>query len=290
MELVEVVAADGATRAEVAAPRRRRRGRERASDRAGDRARARARELGELPAVDGFRNRAGRRRRGVVEGHEVEVGRARRTRSRSRWDGRAARAGSSCRDTRQADRAPRRSRELRALGLTPVLLTGDNERDGASGSPPRSASSACSPRCSRTDKVAEVARLQAGGRGRGDGRRRRQRRPRARAGRPRPRDRHRHRRRDRGERPHARLRRPARRRRRDPPRPPHARARSRATSSGRSPTTSPRSRSRSPGSSNPIVAAAAMALLERVRRHATRLRLRRFRSLRHGTRATAIAK
>ena len=37
-------------------------------------------------------------------------------------------------------------------------------------------------------------------------------------------------------------RRPARRRRRDPPLPPHARARSRATCSGPSPTTSPRSR------------------------------------------------
>ena len=55
------------------------------------------------------------------------------------------------------------------------------------------------------------------GRGRRDGGRRRQRRAGPRSGGSRHRDRHRHRRRDRGERPHARLRRPARRGRRDSP-------------------------------------------------------------------------
>src|SRR5439155_349245 len=63
----------------------------------------------------------------------------------------------------------------------------------------------------------------AGGRGgRRDGRRRRQRRAGARAGRSRAGARHRHRRRHRGERPHARLGRPARGRGRDPPLAPDA--------------------------------------------------------------------
>ena len=69
-----------------------------------------------------------------------------------------------------------------------------------------------SPTSSRATRSPRCSALQAAGRGRRDGRRRRQRRARARPGRSRPRDRHRHRRRDRGERPDARLRRPARRR------------------------------------------------------------------------------
>jgi Cu+-exporting ATPase len=80
-------------------------------------------EIGALPAVDAFRNEPGMGVRGVVEGHEVAVGR-RDSRIVVSWDG-VERA-----ELRVADRVKATSAEavadLKALGLTPVLLTGDN--------------------------------------------------------------------------------------------------------------------------------------------------------------------
>ena len=137
---------------------------------------------------------------------------------------------------------------LKALGLRPVLLTGDNEATAR----------AVAAEVGIDEVIAEVLPGRQGGRrpapaGRGprrrDGRRRRQRRAGARAGRPRPRDRHRHRRRDRGLRPHARLAATC------APRPTRSGSRARRcarssrTSPGRSATTSPRCRSPRPGCS-----------------------------------------
>jgi Cu+-exporting ATPase len=80
-------------------------------------------ELGALPAVRDFRNEPGMGVRGVVEGHEVAVGR-RDGRIVVSWD------GSERAELRVADRIKTTSVEavadLKALGLTPVLLTGDN--------------------------------------------------------------------------------------------------------------------------------------------------------------------
>ena len=97
----------------------------------------------------------------------------------------------------QADLAPQAIAQLRALGLTPVLLTGDNERRR-----PRGRRRGRHRRGDRRGAARRQGRRgpAAAGRGPGrrDGRRRRQRRRRARPGRPRPGDGHRHRRRHRG--------------------------------------------------------------------------------------------
>ncbi|WP_189320371.1 heavy metal translocating P-type ATPase [Streptomyces flaveus] len=101
-----------------------------------------------LPSVDGFENLAGLGVRGTVDGHEVLVGRARlldeagvalpdelvalRTRAEAEgrtavavaWDG-VARGVVTVADAVKETSAEA-VRELRALGLTPVLLTGDN--------------------------------------------------------------------------------------------------------------------------------------------------------------------
>jgi Cu+-exporting ATPase len=79
-------------------------------------------EFGELPAVTGFRNLAGIGAVGTVEGHDVEVGRQDGAIMVS-WDGKL-RATLTVRDTVKATSAEAIA-ELRALGLTPVLLTGD---------------------------------------------------------------------------------------------------------------------------------------------------------------------
>jgi Cu+-exporting ATPase len=80
-------------------------------------------ELGALPSVRDFRNEPGIGVRGVVEGHEVVVGR-RDGRIVVSWD------GSERAELRVADRIKTTSVEavadLKALDLTPVLLTGDN--------------------------------------------------------------------------------------------------------------------------------------------------------------------
>ncbi|MER7574391.1 heavy metal translocating P-type ATPase [Streptomyces sp. NPDC126514] len=97
---------------------------------------------GALPSADRFENVPGRGVRGRVEGHEVAVGRLfaelpeelARARDEAERDGRtavvvgwdgAARAVLAVADTVKETSAEA-VRELRALGLTPVLLTGDN--------------------------------------------------------------------------------------------------------------------------------------------------------------------
>ncbi|GGL70450.1 carbonate dehydratase [Streptomyces fumigatiscleroticus] len=98
--------------------------------------------VGTLPNVDGFQNVPGRGVRGRVEGHEVAVGRLfdelpeKLSRAREEaerggrtavvvgWDG-AARGVVAVADAVKGTSAEA-VRELRALGLTPVLLTGDN--------------------------------------------------------------------------------------------------------------------------------------------------------------------
>jgi len=81
-------------------------------------------ELGKLPEVSGFRNLPGIGVRGVVDGRAVEVGRQNGAITVS-WDGKP-RATLVVRDTVKTTSAEA-VRELQALGLTPVLLTGDNE-------------------------------------------------------------------------------------------------------------------------------------------------------------------
>jgi Cu+-exporting ATPase len=112
-------------------------------------AEAARRELGELPAVEAFGNREGLGVEGLVEGHGVIVGRpalladwgvhlagpleeARasaeaegRTAIAAAWDG-ETRAVFAVADTPK-ESSPEAVRSLKALGLHPVLLTGDNE-------------------------------------------------------------------------------------------------------------------------------------------------------------------
>ena len=81
-------------------------------------------EVGELPPVAEFRNVPGTGVTGVVDGHVVEVGRSDGTIAVS-WDGRR-RATLSVRDTVKPTSAEAVA-DLQRLGLTPVLLTGDNQ-------------------------------------------------------------------------------------------------------------------------------------------------------------------
>jgi Cu+-exporting ATPase len=147
MSLVDVVLDEGVERAEALALVG---ALEHASEHPVARAIAEAaqRELGALPAVEGFGNREGLGVEGVVGGHAVVVGRPslledwamplppgldearRRAEARGQtavaagWDGRAAAllvVGDTLKPT-SADGV----RELKALGLRPVLLTGDN--------------------------------------------------------------------------------------------------------------------------------------------------------------------
>ena len=86
-------------------------------------ARAARAELGDLPHVSGFRNSAGVGVTGIVDDHEVSVGR-RDGRIEVAWDG-AARASLTVRDAVKPSSAEA-VRGLIALGLTPVMLTGDS--------------------------------------------------------------------------------------------------------------------------------------------------------------------
>ncbi|GAA2232638.1 heavy metal translocating P-type ATPase [Kitasatospora cystarginea] len=146
-----------------------------------------AARVGELPAVESFENVPGRGVRGVVEGREVAAGREALLADRARWlppalaaaksaaeaagrtavvvgwDG-AARAVLEISDTVKPTSAEA-IRELRALGLRPVLLTGDNRRAAEAvaaevGIPAEDVVAEVLPE----DKVAAVRRLQAEGR------------------------------------------------------------------------------------------------------------------------------
>jgi Cu+-exporting ATPase len=148
MSLLEVAVADGVDRVEAL---RLVGGLEAASEHPIARAIAAgaAAEVGPLPAVEGFANRAGLGVEGVVEGRAVVAGRpahladwglrlpadleerraaaeaAGRTVVAAGWDG-EARALLEVADTVKPTSAEAVAR-LRALGLRPVLLTGDNE-------------------------------------------------------------------------------------------------------------------------------------------------------------------
>ncbi len=81
--------------------------------------------MGALPPVEAFRNLPGVGVTGVVDGHEVEVGR-RDGRLTVAWDG-VPRATLTVRDTVKTT-SPQAIAELERLGLTPILLTGDDEQ------------------------------------------------------------------------------------------------------------------------------------------------------------------
>jgi Cu+-exporting ATPase len=158
MELVDVAVANGAGRAEVL---RLAGAVEAASEHPIGRAVADAarREVGQLPAVSDFCNLPGAGVRGLVEGHEVEVGR-REGAITVAWDGRP-RATLVVRDTVKPTSAEAVGM-LKGLGLTPVLLTGDDaataERVAAEVGIARVVAGVLP-----QDKVAEVLRLQASG-------------------------------------------------------------------------------------------------------------------------------
>ena len=158
MELAELAPVDGATRAEVL---RLAGAVEAASEHPVAEAvvRAARAEVGELPAVSGFRNEPGRGVIGIVEGHEVAVGRN-GGRIEVAWDG-VRRAALEVRDTVKPTSAVA-VRELKSLGLDPVLLTGDSQEKAR-----RVAAEVGIERVlaevDPADKVAEVERLQREG-------------------------------------------------------------------------------------------------------------------------------
>jgi Cu+-exporting ATPase len=158
MELAEVVVSDDATRADVL---RFGGAVEAASEHPIAQAIAASarRELGELPKVTDFRNLPGVGVRGIVDGHEVEVGR-RDGAITVAWDGQA-RAMLVVRDTVKPTSAEAISL-LKGLGLTPLLLTGDNGETAR-----RVADEVGIERVLAEvypeDKVAEVRRLQESG-------------------------------------------------------------------------------------------------------------------------------
>ncbi len=122
MELAEVALLNGATRADVL---RLAGAVESASEHPIAQAIATAAraEVGALPRVERFRNEPGVGVTGVVDGYEVAVGRN-GGRIEVAWDG-LARATLEVRDTVKPSSAEA-IRELKELGLAPVLLTGDS--------------------------------------------------------------------------------------------------------------------------------------------------------------------
>jgi Cu+-exporting ATPase len=159
MELAGVVTMDGASRGEVL---RLAGAVEAASEHPIAQAvvRAARAEVGELPDVEGFRNEPGVGVSGVVEGHEVVVGRNDGLIEVS-CDG-AARARLEVRDTVKPSSAEA-VRELKSLGLSPVLLTGD-ARATAEGVAREVGIERVVAEVLPDDKVREVKRLQQDGR------------------------------------------------------------------------------------------------------------------------------
>jgi Cu+-exporting ATPase len=158
MELADIALLNGATRADVL---RLAGGLEAASEHPVARAivRAAAGEVGALPGVEGFRNEPGIGVTGTVEGHAVEVGRTNGAITVA-WDG-APRARLTVRDTVKPTSA-RAISELKALGLRPVLLTGDG-RETAERVAREVGIERVVADVRPGDKVGEVERLQAGG-------------------------------------------------------------------------------------------------------------------------------
>ncbi len=123
-------------------------------------ARAARAELGELPQVGEFQNHPGRGVSGVVDGLEITVGRS-GSLVEVAWGG-IPRARLHLRD-RVKPSSAEAIRELKALGLTPLLLTGDAEaaaREVADEVGIERVLAGISPEA----KAAEIERLQAEGR------------------------------------------------------------------------------------------------------------------------------
>ncbi|HEU5263081.1 MAG TPA: heavy metal translocating P-type ATPase, partial [Gaiellaceae bacterium] len=158
MELAEVTPLDGASRTEIL---RLAGAVEAASEHPIAQAVATAaqHELGELPAVTGFRNVPGVGVLGMVDGHKVEVGRRDGTITVA-WDG-TPRATLAVRDAVKRT-SPEAIAELRRLGLTPVLLTGDS-REVADRVAQEVGIERVLAEVYPEDKTAEVRRLQQAG-------------------------------------------------------------------------------------------------------------------------------
>ncbi|HVM55826.1 MAG TPA: heavy metal translocating P-type ATPase [Gaiellaceae bacterium] len=116
-------------------------------------------ELGALPAVTGFRSVPGVGVRGVVEGHDVEVARQDGAITVS-WDG-GPRATLLVRDAVKPTSAEA-VRELKGLGLTPMLLSGDT-RAAAEAVAAEVGIERVLAEVLPGGKVAEIRRLQDGG-------------------------------------------------------------------------------------------------------------------------------
>jgi Cu+-exporting ATPase len=159
MELTEVAPMNGASRADVL---RLAGAVEAASEHPIAQAvvRAARAEVGELPPVASFRNRPGVGVSGLVDGREVVVGR-RDGRIEVAWDD-VPRANLVVRDTVKRS-SPEAVRELRTLGLEPVLLTGDS-REAAERVAGEVGITRVVAGVYPDEKVAEVERLQAEGR------------------------------------------------------------------------------------------------------------------------------
>ena len=158
MQLVDVIPANGAARADVL---RLAGALEDASEHPIARAVAAAArsELGSLPTAQDFANRPGLGVTGRVDGHDVTVGRG-ETGIEVSWDGQL-RATLVVADTARPTSAEAVA-ELRALGLTPVLLTGDRAETARAVAAEVGIEKVVA-EVFPDDKAAEVRRLQAEG-------------------------------------------------------------------------------------------------------------------------------